>query len=164
MLITSKVSTCLIRVGMPLIVLALLLVACQDRANQNSVEDPQPAQWTLEADEVLTDLDKANLPVERIDVEPAELIVVMVYSYQTNPPSNSTPDADIVAIAKHMCAYDRGYSLKVVFSDGWSLYADWHLIRSLCDGYGVGGGVVITEDNLIEESGKYQPPAEDYPI
>jgi hypothetical protein len=97
-----------------------------------------------------------ELPTSNVQVVPAIVTVKLDYGLKAESNESRNPDQDVIAIARALCSYSRGYSLTVVYTDGWYIRVDWHLVRSLCDGYAIGLNTVISEENLIEHAGGYQ--------
>ena len=123
------------------LLIALLLAACQSKGNSSSSQTPSgPA--IPQNDAVITELKSQNIPFESVSAETGSIKIKMSYNLQPKDSTASKVEADIKAITKVMCKYDKGLNLNVIYADHWGLTLDWHIIQAFCAGQ-------ITEDKLV---------------
>src|SRR5262245_240992 len=116
------------RANVAVLAIVTLTLACQIGGNYIDFGGPQPPRLDLEAETVRNDLERQRLPLQNVEIKYASIIVGMAYGYKTDLPEESRYDTDVIAITKTMCGYDKGYSLRVIFSDGWFIDIDWPIV------------------------------------
>jgi hypothetical protein len=104
----------------------------------------EPNRPLPSSDRLLDQLQGAQLPVEIVEIKGTRVEIHMAYGAEVNRPPTPGAIPDAQTIARVMCDYSQGYSLKLIYADGLYTDIDRHLILGLCDGR-------ITSDEFTAE-------------